>query len=147
MWSCKAGTDVARKVVILARECNLKVELQDVEVQSLVPEPLRESPSAEAFLEGLPQARLHHSLCCLLWNLAAQRCCQCTCSRGLCPALLASVRVSLQGELQVTLAVLRLRSLTMTWQPELRRLSQLGRSWCMWAMWMLPLASAQWASR
>ncbi len=58
---CKAGTDVARKVVILARECNLKVELHDVEVQSLVPEPLRDSPSAEAFLEGLPQASLHHS--------------------------------------------------------------------------------------
>ncbi len=58
---CKAGTDVARKVVILARECNLKVELHDVEVQSLVPEPLRDSPSAEAFLEGLPQASLYHS--------------------------------------------------------------------------------------
>ena len=65
MWMCKAGTDVARKVVILARECNLKVELQDVEVQSLVPEPLRETPSAEAFLEGLPQASLHHTLYCL----------------------------------------------------------------------------------
>ena len=54
----KAGTDVARKVVILARECNLKVELHDVEVQSLVPEPLRDSPSADAFLEGLPQVIL-----------------------------------------------------------------------------------------
>lgn len=53
--SCKTGTDVARKVVILARECNLKVELEDVEVQSLVPQPLRDSPSAEAFLESLPQ--------------------------------------------------------------------------------------------
>ena len=46
---------MARKVVILARECNLKVELHDVEVHSLVPEPLTDSPSAAAFLEGLPQ--------------------------------------------------------------------------------------------
>ena len=52
---------MARKVVILARECGLKVELEDVEVQSLVPQPLRDSPSAEAFLEGLPQARLRPS--------------------------------------------------------------------------------------
>lgn len=58
---CKAGTDVARKVVILARECNLKVELHDVEVQSLVPEPLTDSPSAAAFLEGLPQVDLCRS--------------------------------------------------------------------------------------
>ena len=50
-----SGTDVARKVVILARECGLKVELEDVEVQSLVPEPLQDSASAQAFLEGLPQ--------------------------------------------------------------------------------------------
>ncbi len=46
---------MARKVVILARECGLKVELEDVEVQSLVPEPLQDSASADAFLEGLAQ--------------------------------------------------------------------------------------------
>ncbi len=34
-------------------------------------------------------------------------------------------------------------SLMKTWQPKLRRPSQLGKSWCMWAMWMLPLENAQ----
>ena len=46
---------MARKVVILAREAGLKLELEDVEVQSLVPEPLRAAQSAAEFLDGLPQ--------------------------------------------------------------------------------------------
>lgn len=47
------GLDVARKVVILARECGMSVELADMEVQSLVPGPLREVPVDE-FLRRLP---------------------------------------------------------------------------------------------
>ncbi|XP_057993858.1 bifunctional aspartokinase/homoserine dehydrogenase 1, chloroplastic isoform X1 [Hevea brasiliensis] len=50
-----SGTDVARKVIILARESGLKLELSDIPVQSLVPEPLRASASAEEFIEQLPQ--------------------------------------------------------------------------------------------
>ncbi|KAL1833818.1 hypothetical protein ACET3Z_003469 [Daucus carota] len=50
-----AGTDVARKVIILARESGLKLELSDIPVQSLVPEPLRDIASAEEFLLQLPQ--------------------------------------------------------------------------------------------
>ncbi|KAJ9128675.1 hypothetical protein P3X46_034620 [Hevea brasiliensis] len=50
-----SGTDVARKVIILARESGLKLELSDIPVQSLVPEPLRASASAEAFMKRLPQ--------------------------------------------------------------------------------------------
>ncbi|KAF2284410.1 hypothetical protein GH714_021573 [Hevea brasiliensis] len=50
-----SGTDVARKVIILARESGLKLELSDIPVQSLVPEPLRASASAEAFMKQLPQ--------------------------------------------------------------------------------------------
>ena len=49
--------DVARKVVILARECGLQVELADVEVESLVPEPLQSATTADEFLIGLPQVR------------------------------------------------------------------------------------------
>ncbi len=36
-----SGLDVARKLVILARECSLDLSLSDVRLESLVPEPLR----------------------------------------------------------------------------------------------------------
>ncbi|XP_017700393.2 bifunctional aspartokinase/homoserine dehydrogenase 1, chloroplastic-like isoform X2 [Phoenix dactylifera] len=49
-----SGTDVARKVIILARESGLKLELSDIPVQSLVPEPLRACSSAEEFMQKLP---------------------------------------------------------------------------------------------
>ena len=42
-----AGTDVARKVTILARQCGIDIELEDVPVESLVPEPLRDWNPAE----------------------------------------------------------------------------------------------------
>ncbi|GLT75673.1 hypothetical protein SLA2020_473780 [Shorea laevis] len=48
-----SGMDVARKVIILARESGLKLELSDVPVQSLVPEPLRASACAEEFMKQL----------------------------------------------------------------------------------------------
>ncbi|KAB1210963.1 Bifunctional aspartokinase/homoserine dehydrogenase, chloroplastic [Morella rubra] len=50
-----SGTDVARKVIILARESGLKLELSDIPVENLVPEPLRASASAEEFMRQLPQ--------------------------------------------------------------------------------------------
>eukprot|EP00268_Persea_americana_P021941 TRINITY_DN2181_c0_g1_i8.p1 TRINITY_DN2181_c0_g1~~TRINITY_DN2181_c0_g1_i8.p1 ORF type:complete len:642 (+),score=136.84 TRINITY_DN2181_c0_g1_i8:70-1926(+) len=50
-----SGTDVARKVIILARESGLKLELSDIPVQSLVPEPLKLSASADEFMEQLPK--------------------------------------------------------------------------------------------
>ncbi|KAK4375312.1 hypothetical protein RND71_005989 [Anisodus tanguticus] len=50
-----SGTDVARKVIILARESGLDLELSDIPVQSLVPEPLRVTASAEDFLLDLPK--------------------------------------------------------------------------------------------
>ena len=49
-----SGMDVARKVSILAREMGYSVELKDVPVESLVPEPLQQVETAEAFLGGLP---------------------------------------------------------------------------------------------
>ena len=47
-----SGMDVARKVVILGREAGLELELEDVEVQSLVPESLKKG-NVESFLDGL----------------------------------------------------------------------------------------------
>ncbi|KAL8230835.1 hypothetical protein R6Q57_000613 [Mikania cordata] len=49
-----AGTDVARKVIILARECGLKLELSDIPVQSLVPDPIKETASLDDFIQQLP---------------------------------------------------------------------------------------------
>ena len=50
-----SGMDVARKVTILARECGLELELSDVPIQSLVPEPLRDVESVEEFMKELPK--------------------------------------------------------------------------------------------
>jgi aspartokinase/homoserine dehydrogenase 1 len=49
-----SGTDVARKMIILAREMGLDLELADVELEGLVPESLQ-SGGAEEFLERVPQ--------------------------------------------------------------------------------------------
>mmetsp|Transcript_20433 Transcript_20433/g.33851 ORF Transcript_20433/g.33851 Transcript_20433/m.33851 type:complete len:408 (+) Transcript_20433:71-1294(+) len=54
-----AGTDVARKVTILARQCGIDIALEDVPVESLVPEPLQKwSPKegqvlADAFISEM----------------------------------------------------------------------------------------------
>ena len=50
-----SGMDVARKVTILARECGLNLELSDVPIQSLVPEPLRNVESVDEFMKELPK--------------------------------------------------------------------------------------------
>jgi aspartokinase/homoserine dehydrogenase 1 len=47
--------DVARKLIILGREMGLDLELDDVEVESLVPPTLREC-SVEEFLRRLPES-------------------------------------------------------------------------------------------
>jgi homoserine dehydrogenase len=44
------GLDVARKVVILARECGLEVELTDVAIESLVPKELTALKTADEYL-------------------------------------------------------------------------------------------------
>ncbi|KAF8104171.1 hypothetical protein N665_0177s0027 [Sinapis alba] len=50
-----SGTDVARKVTILARESGLKLDLDSLPVQSLVPKPLQACASADEFMQKLPQ--------------------------------------------------------------------------------------------
>jgi aspartokinase/homoserine dehydrogenase 1 len=49
-----SGLDVARKLIILGREMGLRLELQDVAVESLVPADLS-GGSSEAFLAQLPK--------------------------------------------------------------------------------------------
>ncbi len=49
-----SGVDVARKLVILAREAGRAISLEDVQVESLVPAALRQS-SVEDFMARLPE--------------------------------------------------------------------------------------------
>jgi aspartokinase/homoserine dehydrogenase 1 len=49
-----SGTDFARKVIILGREMGLKIEMKDVQVESLIPDGL-EKGSIDDFLNGLPK--------------------------------------------------------------------------------------------
>ena len=43
------------QVIILARECGLRLELADIPVESLVAVPLREVGSAAEYLQRLPE--------------------------------------------------------------------------------------------
>jgi len=47
------GMDVARKILILAREAGIKMELKDVEVENLVPEKCRDTESVDEFFKLL----------------------------------------------------------------------------------------------
>ncbi|MDO4429729.1 MAG: bifunctional aspartate kinase/homoserine dehydrogenase I [Lonepinella koalarum] len=50
-----SGQDVARKLLILARECGFELELEDVEVDSVLPKGFSEGKSAGEFMTLLPQ--------------------------------------------------------------------------------------------
>ena len=53
-----SGTDVTRKIVILARECGSLVELEDVETQSLIPPGLEDrSVNVNSFLDQMKEVR------------------------------------------------------------------------------------------
>lgn len=64
-----SGMDVGRKLVILAREMGLDLELENVRIESLVPESLREG-SVDEFLKRLPE---HDSAMTDLFNRAQSR--------------------------------------------------------------------------
>ena len=61
--------DVGRKLVILAREMGLDLELENVRIESLVPESLREG-SVDEFLKRLPE---HDSAMTQILNRAQSR--------------------------------------------------------------------------
>lgn len=48
-----SGTDVARKILILSRECGLSLELGDIPIQNLVPQDCRDQKTTEEFLQAL----------------------------------------------------------------------------------------------
>ncbi len=50
-----SGQDVARKLLILARECGLPLELNDVEIEGVLPTGFAEGKTTDEFLTLLPQ--------------------------------------------------------------------------------------------
>ncbi len=50
-----SGMDIARKVLIVAREAGLDLELKDVKIDSLLTKELEDCPSVEEFMQKLPE--------------------------------------------------------------------------------------------
>jgi aspartokinase/homoserine dehydrogenase 1 len=53
------GTDVRRKLLILAREIGLSLEAPDVKIENILPKAAQDAPNVEAFFEELEKADVH----------------------------------------------------------------------------------------
>ncbi len=56
------GSDVARKILILAREAGYRMEFEDVEIQGFIPENCMQAESVEAFFVELEKADSHFEI-------------------------------------------------------------------------------------
>ncbi|WP_175402880.1 homoserine dehydrogenase family protein [Mangrovivirga cuniculi] len=54
------GMDVARKLLILAREIGLESEMDDVEIQNLIPEALQNEDDFDSFLQHKEELDIHY---------------------------------------------------------------------------------------
>lgn len=52
-------------MIVLARECGLKMELDDLNVQNLVPEELLTMSSVEIFMDNLPKVIIKVRMNCI----------------------------------------------------------------------------------
>ena len=59
-----SGQDVARKLLILAREAGIELELSDVEVEGVLPKGFSEGKSADEFMAMLPQLDEEFKISC-----------------------------------------------------------------------------------